>query len=287
MNEVLKVSGLYKKYPSFHLDNVSFGIEKGHIMGFIGRNGAGKTTTLKAILHLVHPDSGNISFFSLDYSENEKTIKQRIGYASGTLTYYKKKKIKEIAEVTSSFYDNWNRTQWSHYLKEFAIDETKCPVELSEGMKVKLNLAIALSHHAEILILDEPTSGLDPVSRDELLDIFMDLSDQGVTILFSTHIITDLEKCADDITYIQNGRILTSSSLSDFQDSYLIVVPEQPLNETQMKTVAGECRTKKETTYLIHKDDKELFIDQELKSCGLEEIMVHLERGHDHEAIDA
>ena len=287
MNRVLEIKNLSKDYPSFHLDNVSFSIEEGHIMGFIGRNGAGKTTTLKSILHLVHPSSGEVSFFSLDADENEKSIKQKIGYASGTLTCYRKKKIRKIAAVTSSFYDNWDASQWAFYLKEFAIDDTKCPQELSEGMKVKLNLALALSHHAELLILDEPTSGLDPVSRDELLDLFLDLAQQGITILFSTHIIADLEKCADDITYIQKGKILSSSSLKDFQNTYQIVESTASFTEAQEKLFAGECRTKDGTTYLIHTHDQSSFDASSIRKPSLEEIMIHLERGNHHEAAAA
>ncbi len=287
MNEVLQIKNLSKEYPAFHLDNVSFSIEKGHIMGFIGRNGAGKTTTLKSILHLVHPSSGEVSFFSLDANENEKAIKQKIGYASGTLVCYRKKKIREIAAITSSFYDDWDSSQWAFYLKEFALDDTKCPQELSEGMKVKLNLALALSHHAELLILDEPTSGLDPVSRDELLDLFLDLASQGVTILFSTHIITDLEKCADDITYIQKGKILFSSTLKDFENDYLIVESTEPFTEEQQKLFAGECRSKDGTSYLIRSCDQNAFDAVAIRKPGLEEIMVHLERGNHHETASA
>lgn len=287
MNEVLQIKNLSKDYPAFHLDNVSFSIEKGHIMGFIGRNGAGKTTTLKSILHLVHPSSGKVLFFSLDADRNERMIKQRIGFASGTLTCYRKKKIREIAAVTSTFYDSWDSAQWKSYLKEFAIDDAKCPQELSEGMKVKLNLALALSHHAELLILDEPTSGLDPVSRDELLDLFLDLAQQGITILFSTHIITDLEKCADDITYIQNGKILFSSSLKNFQDAYRIVESTDSFTETQKGLFAGECRTKDGTTYLIHSYDQNSFDAAAIRKPNLEEIMIHIERGNHHEAAAA
>lgn len=216
---MLKVSHLYKSYPSFTLHDVSFRVEKGHIMGFVGRNGAGKSTTLKAVMNMVHKDSGQIEFFGLDMSQNERDIKQRIGFAGGAVDYYKRKKISKLLEVTKNFYDNWDDVVLQRYMQLFSIDETKTPSQLSEGMKVKLNLAIALSHGAEFLILDEPTSGLDPVSRDELLQIFKYLKSQGVTILFSTHITSDLDKCADDITYIRNGQIVYTGSFSDFVGS--------------------------------------------------------------------
>ena len=211
---LMKVSGLCKTYPAFSLKNVSFEIEKGTIMGFIGRNGAGKTTTLKALLNLIHPDSGEIEFFGKSLSENECEIKQRVGYVVSTSGYYKRKKIRDITNVTKTFYDNWNDENYRHYLEVFKLDEEKTPDQLSEGMKVKYNMSLALSHKAELLILDEPTSGLDPVSRDELLDIFMQLAAKGISILFSTHITTDLDKCADMITYIKNGEILYSGEKS-------------------------------------------------------------------------
>lgn len=214
--DVLKVKNLCKSYPGFALNNVSFAVKKGTIMGFIGRNGAGKTTTLKSILNMVHTENGEISFFDLDIKGNEKTIKQRTGYAGGAVDYYKKKRISHIINTTKRFYKNWDDGVCEHYLTLFSIDKNKTPSQLSQGMQVKLNLAVALSHRAELLILDEPTSGLDPVSREELLEIFRYLKAQGVTILFSTHITSDLDKVADDITYIREGSIVYTGDIREF-----------------------------------------------------------------------
>jgi len=213
---ILSINDISKKYPGFKLENISFDVAKGTIMGLIGRNGAGKSTTLKAILNMVHADRGRVSYFDLDLKENERAIKQRIGFAGGEIDFYKKKKIKDILNITKRFYDDWDEELCIKYMKIFSLDENKTPSELSSGMKVKLNLVMALSHGAELLILDEPTSGLDPVSRDELLEIFKHLKKQGVTILFSTHITSDLEKCADDITYIRDGKMIYTGSISDF-----------------------------------------------------------------------
>lgn len=213
---ILSINNISKEYPGFKLQDVSFDVAKGTIMGFIGRNGAGKSTTLKAILNMVHASKRTVSYFGMDFSEYEREIKQRIGYAGGEVDYYKKKRIKDILNITKRFYDNWNEEVCSKYMKMFSLDENKIPSQLSSGMKVKLNLVMALSHGAELLILDEPTSGLDPVSRDELLEIFKHLKKQGVTILFSTHITSDLEKCADDITYIRNGKVIYTGSIEGF-----------------------------------------------------------------------
>ena len=216
MGCVLEINNLTKKYSSFELKSISFQIKAGEVMDFIGRNGAGKTTAIKSILNLVHPDAGNVRILGMDYPDNEDEIKQQIGYVVGGTNYYKRKKLKDIVAITRIFYDNWDDESYRHYLNAFKLDENKKIMELSEGMKVKFYLTLALSHQARLLILDEPTSGLDPVSRDEINEIFRKLAEKGVAILFSTHITSDLEKCADTITYIKNGELLLSTKKEDF-----------------------------------------------------------------------
>ena len=213
---IVELKDICKAYPAFRLKNVSFALEVGKITGFIGRNGAGKTTTIKSMLNLIHTDSGKISYFGMPLSGHETEIKQRIGYSTGTVSWYPRKTIREIVSVTKSFYPDWDESAYRKYLTLFGIDENKKPIELSEGMKVKCNLLLALSHRAEVLILDEPTSGLDPFSRDELLELFKTLKDHGVTILFSTHITSDLERCADNIVYISRGEIRADLPKAEF-----------------------------------------------------------------------
>lgn len=217
---VVEVNNLVKAYNGFKLGPVTFALEKGRIYGFIGRNGAGKTTTIKSMLNLVHPDSGEISFFDKMLKENEAETKKSIGYSTGSISWYPRKKISEIVAVTKEFYDTWDDEAFRKYRELFCIDENKTPIELSEGMKIKFNLLLALSHRAEVLILDEPTSGLDSFSRDELLEIFKKLKESGVTVLFSTHIISDIEKCADDIIYISKGKIKEAMSKTEFVQMY-------------------------------------------------------------------
>ena len=218
--KILEVSNLVKNYPNFTLDSVTFTLEKGCIMGFIGRNGAGKTTTLKSILNLVHPDSGDIKIFNLPFAGNENAIRERIGYATGSNIFYPRNTLDEIAETTKTFYSKWSDEDYARYMKLFDLDGKKKLKDLSEGMKVKYSLTLALSHKAELLILDEPTSGLDPISRDEILSIFKYLKANGTTILFSTHITADLEKCADSITYIKKGKIIKSLPIAEFINSF-------------------------------------------------------------------
>ena len=214
---ICEVKGLCKDYPAFSLKNVSFSLEPGTITGFIGRNGAGKSTTLKCMLGIAHPSAGSVTYFGLPFAGHEDEIKQRVGFSTGAVNYYPKKKIGELIGVTKSFYPNWDEDAYRRYRDLFAIDENKTPCELSEGMKVKCNLLLALSHRAELLILDEPTSGLDPFSRDELTDLFGTLRDDGKAILFSTHITSDLEKCADHIVYIRRGMIVLADTTERFR----------------------------------------------------------------------
>lgn len=225
--KILEVDNLIKIYPAFKLDSVSFSVDEGTIMGFIGRNGAGKTTTLKSILNLVHPDSGKIKLFGRAFDGSEASVLERIGYATGSNIFYQRNTLKDISQITKRFYSNWSDEEHAKYMKLFELDERKKLKDLSEGMKVKYSLALALSHNAELLILDEPTSGLDPISRDELLMIFKYLKSNGTTILFSTHITSDLEKCADSITYIKKGKIVKTLPLEEFTSSYKMASLEE------------------------------------------------------------
>ncbi len=240
MNEkaITSVRGLVKRYPSFELKEVSFEVDAGRITGFIGRNGAGKTTAIKAMLNLIHADGGEVDYFGKPIIGNEMDIKKRIGYSTGTVSWYPRKKIRDIVDIVKRFYDTWDDEAYRKYLGMFGLDETKTPLELSEGMKVKFNLLMSLSHRAEMLILDEPTSGLDPFSRNELLDVFADLKNEGVAIFFSTHIISDIEKCADDIVYISGGQIIAAMPKTDFVSRFS--KEGESLEDTMLRVERGE-----------------------------------------------
>lgn len=276
-SEVLTVQNLCKNYPAFSLKNVSFSLEKGKITGFIGRNGAGKSTTLKALLHFLHPDSGEIRFFGDSIAEQELAIKQRVGFVSGGIDYYNKKKIKTITAVTKTFYPAWDEAAYQKYITLFALDETKTPSQLSAGMRVKYALALALSHNAELLILDEPTSGLDPISRDDLLEVLMALCEEGKTILFSTHITSDLDKCADNIIYIQNGEILADSSIQSFVQGYKTVALAEDCDPEKKALLLGLKRSKHGYTALV-KTENVATLGLPCTDADLESIMIHLEK---------
>lgn len=278
-NNLLEIRNLTKKYPAFSLDRVSFSVGNGEIMGFIGRNGAGKSTTLKSVMNLVHPDGGEVLFFGKTFGENEAEIKENVGYALGEVNYFFRKKVGEIVSVTKRFYKNWDEGSYAKYMRLFALDENKRLADLSCGMKVKFNLVLALSHNAKLIILDEPTSGLDPVSREELLDIFLDLAEEGVSILFSTHIIGDLEKCAGKITYIHKGQILYTGETDDFCKRYLLVSFEKDaLSRENEALLLGVNKTKDGRTGLILAENAQKFDGFGLRAPTLEEIMTHIEK---------
>jgi len=278
--EILSVQNLCKHYEKFDLKNVSFSLEEGYIMGFIGRNGAGKTTTLKSILRLVHPDAGKVTMLGMDYAENELQCKQKIGFMLGGVDFYPKKKLSTIVEVTRRFYSEWDDAAYRRYLDQFELDPEKKVDELSAGMRVKFSLALALSHHARLLILDEPTSGLDPVSRDELLLLFQNIIEDGDhSILFSTHIISDLEKCADYITYIKEGAVFARTNKDEFIDAYRLVSGTSAQLTADLKSkLIGLHEHKFGFEGMLRKSDLAAVSGLEVGPADLENIMIHIER---------
>ena len=246
MEAVLNIQSINKHYPGFTLENVSFSLAPNRIMGLIGKNGAGKSTTLKAILNMVSLESGNVTMFQKNFYQHEKECKQRIGVVFGGIDFYPLKKLSTIATVTRKFYANWDQDQYQKYIKRFALNESKKFKELSNGMKVKYLLALALSHHAELLILDEPTSGLDPVSRDDLLELFQSIvKNSNRSILYSTHITTDLDKCADDICYIKNGTVLACADKTTFLQSFQHL--KQPNEKEELSLEQIMVRTERQS----------------------------------------
>ena len=287
MNTVLKVEHLNKKYPTFSLKDVSFEVKPGEIMGFIGRNGAGKTTTLKSIMNLIHYENGKISAFETDMTENELENKQRIGFALSELNYYPNKTIRQLMNVTKKFYKNFDEQKFDEVCKIFNLNIDKKLEELSSGMKVKYSVAIALSHKAELLILDEPTSGLDPVSRDEILDIFREIvKNKDRAILFSTHITSDLDKCASNITYIHDGSIIYTGAKKEFVDSYMFVKDKTKNKELEKEYIASK-ELDDRIEGLIFANNKDVFIKNGIKpeEPDLEQIMVYLERSKNNESF--
>jgi len=277
---MLSIQHLNKVYKSFSLKDVSFEVKPGTIMGFIGRNGAGKTTTLKSIVGLINYDSGTIKLFGKTMSEDEFFIKQNIGFTLCDINYYADKTIKQLTNVTSRFYANWDQTKFDKLCNHFNLDQNKKLNELSRGMSVKYTLAVALSHDAKLLILDEPTSGLDPISRDEILQLFWEFIKDNRSILFSTHITSDLDKCANQITYIHDGSIIYTGDKANFINQYLYVNGNEALSEKQKQLIIGYVNHNNSYEGIILAKDKQYFANA--KTPTIEQIMVCLERnGHE------
>ncbi|MBP0960340.1 MAG: ABC transporter ATP-binding protein [Oscillospiraceae bacterium] len=217
----IEIKGLTKKYDGFTLDDISFDVPKGSVMGFIGQNGAGKTTTIKAIFNIISRDAGTIKVLGLDNIENEYEIKEDVAAVFDELPFHEDFNAKQISIVLSSVFKNWDNEKFKELLTRFALPEKKKIKQFSKGMKMKLQIATALSHDAKILIMDEATTGLDPVVRNEILDIFREyLQDGERSILMSSHITSDLEKIADCVTFIDKGKILLSGYKDDILDTH-------------------------------------------------------------------
>ncbi len=227
MNEyenAIEIKGVTKRYDGFVLDNISFDVPKGCIMGFIGQNGAGKTTTIRSMLHITDIDSGEIRLLGLDHIADETELKKRIAVVFDELPFHDIFSVRDMAKIFEGMYPEWDNTAYMQYIERFQLPQKKKIGQFSKGMKMKLQIACALSHNAELLVMDEATTGLDPVVRDEILHIFMEYLQTGErSILMSSHITSDLEKIADMVTFIDKGRILLSGYKDEITESHGII----------------------------------------------------------------
>lgn len=214
----IEIKGVTKRYDGFTLDSINFTVPKGCIMGFIGQNGAGKTTTIRSLLNITNTDGGEIRLLGLDHLEHETEIKKRIAVVFDELPFHDVFTAKDMARIFEGLYEEWDNSVYQQYLERFGLPVKKKIGQFSKGMKMKLQIACALSHNAELLIMDEATTGLDPVVRDEILHIFQEYLQSGeCSILMSSHITSDLEKIADMVTFIDKGKIL----LTGYKDEIL------------------------------------------------------------------
>lgn len=221
MDRMLTVSHVSKKYPGFSLEDVSFELPSGSIMGLVGENGAGKTTTLKLILNELRRDRGEITVFGMDNRKQEQQIKEQLGVVFDESYFHQEFQARDIGKIMRSVYRQWDDALYNQYLQQFQLPPTKIIKDYSRGMKMKLSIATALAHRPKLLILDEATSGLDPIVRNEMLDLFLDfIQDEGHSILFSSHITSDLEKVADYITFLHAGKVVFSRSKDDLMYQY-------------------------------------------------------------------
>lgn len=275
----LEVKELTKVYPEFTLDKVSFCVEQGHIVGLIGRNGAGKSTTIKGILRLIATE-GDVAVFGKETIKDEMAIKQMIGYVGGGFRYYPMNTLLSIRKAYEPFYPTWDRGKYERLLAQFGLSERKKVKELSEGMKVKFALALALSHGAKLLIMDEPTSGLDPLSREEFCDIVLQLvREEGVSVLFSTHITSDLMRIADDIVYISQGKLLAACPLKELLGKYRLARFSSLKDATTAKAIG--VKAVKEGYEGLLPRDMQISTNVAVTDATIDNIIVHLEKANE------
>jgi ABC-2 type transport system ATP-binding protein len=223
-DQILQLRDVRKTYKEFSLDGISLSVPRGHILGLVGPNGAGKTTTIKILMNLIPRDSGDLSVFGLGYDVHEKEIKNRIGYVGEQQYFYDNKSVGWTERFVSQYYRRWDDTEFEALLTSFDISRTKKVSELSRGMRVKLSLAIALSHNADLIILDEPTAGLDPIVRREVLELLMRVTDdESRSVVISSHITDDITRISDYIAFMINGKIRMHSEKDELLSNWKLI----------------------------------------------------------------
>lgn len=278
---VLEVTNVCKKLKNFELNQVSFSLKRGYIMGFIGPNGAGKSSIIRCIMGLSHMDSGNIKLFDNDSKTNMKALKQLIGFVYDQNVFFEDLTVEKNKKIISMYYDNWDDKAFYNYINKFEVPLTTPVKSLSKGTAMKFSLAVALSHNAELIIMDEPTSGLDPIFRKELLDVLLEvIQDANKSIFFSTHNISDLENVADYITFIFDGQIQFCKETETVLDEYVTIKGPKSLKEfveehnpisSKLTSLGFEAFIKKEQLNLINTN-----LELKTERPGLEDIMYNL-----------
>ena len=286
MNAVLEVNKLNKTYDSFSLKDITFSLYKDCITGFIGTNGSGKTTTIKAILSLILKDSGKINFLGKDMDKNERKSKNKIGIVLDEGYFYDELTLKEMKNVIAPSYTDWDEEVFLSYVKQFNLNLGQKISTLSKGMRMKFAVTLALSHHADLLIMDEPTSGLDPLVRSELMNILLDfMKEPGKSVFFSTHITSDLDKIADMVILIDDGKILVNEEKDVLVDTHALVKGDNPLINEQTKNLFLNLH---QSQYgfegITHKKDdvRRLMPDVLMERPTIEDIMLSYIGGHNH-----
>lgn len=278
MENVIEVAGLNKQYDGFALKDVSFSVPKGCIMGFIGQNGAGKTTTIYSILNIIPIESGAIKTFGMDYKEGECVIKEQIGVVYDEMGYHDNMTPVQLNRMMKCIYKNWQEKTFFSYLERFGLPLKKKCGKFSRGMRMKLQIAVALSHNAKLLIMDEATSGLDPIVRNEMLDIFQEfVEEEEHTILLSSHIIGDLERIADEITFIDKGRILLSENKDVILEQHgMMKIKKQELEQIDKEDIVAIRKSVYGVEVLVkkRKECEKKYPTCLIEQASLEEIML-------------
>ncbi|MEK3975334.1 MULTISPECIES: ABC transporter ATP-binding protein [unclassified Psychrobacillus] len=287
MENVVEFTNVTKRFKDFTVKNIDLQVKQGFVTGFIGANGAGKSTSIKMMMNLLRPDVGEIKLFGLDYKKHEKAIKERIGFVYDGNVFFEGLNMKDIKRIVAPAYKHWDDKVFYQYIEKFELPLNKAIKTFSKGMQMKASLAIALSHHAELIIMDEPTAGLDPIFRRELLDLLQELMvDGNRTIFFSTHITTDLDRIADYIAFMQSGELVFNQSIHDVAENYAIVKGRLDLldRDTEKAFIhVHRASTGFEALTDNTKAVSNIFGDSvAIDHASLEDIMYHLKGGIHH-----
>lgn len=285
MENVIEFHNVTKKFQNFSIDNINLQIKQGYTTGFIGANGSGKSTMIKLMMNLLQPDSGEVSVFGLDYTDNEKQIKNRIGFVYDSNIYYESLNLKDISKIVAPAYSAWDKNQFKTYVNRFELPMNKSIKNFSKGMQMKASIAIALSHDADLIIMDEPTAGLDPTFRRELLDIFQEIMvNEEKSIFFSTHTTTDLERFADYIVMIDQGEIILNKPIDELRERYVLVKGNVELLDRDTETYFVSIERSKGIFEALSdgvEEVQQVFGNQVvIEKASLEEIMFHMKSAH-------
>lgn len=279
IENVIELKGVIKDYGDFKLDHVDFVVPEGCVCGFIGQNGAGKTTTIQLILDAINRDDGEIYLFGKSIDEDSASIREDIGVVFDEMGFHDFLTAKQINTIMKNIYKNWKEEKYFEYLKRFSLPVKKACGSFSRGMRMKLQIAAALSHDAKLLIMDEPTSGLDPIVRNEMLQIFREyVVQEDHTMLLSSHITGDLEKLADEVVFIDGGRIVLKGNKDEILEKHGVLrckkdelgnISESLLVSAELSSLGAEA--------LINdrKAAQKLYPGMVIEPAGLEEIMIY------------
>lgn len=275
MEHSLRLKEVTKKYEGFTLDHVSIDLPSGCIMGFIGANGAGKTTTIKCLLGLIHMDGGEIRILGQPGDSGLRQAKEEIGVVLDESNFPDNMRVKDVNLIMKNLYRNWEEEKFFSLAQRFDLAPDKIVKNYSHGMKMKLSIAVALSHAAKLLILDEATSGLDPIARDEILDVLLDfIQDETHSVFMSSHILSDLEKACDYITFLHKGKVVFSDTKDELLESYGLLKCTQAEFETlDPAIVKGYRKNSFGVEALVLK--KGLAGDHVVDPASIEDIMLY------------